>query len=131
MLAGFVLAMAVMRAAWAQRERETLTAADLRAVEESAMTLIEQLRSEADNSLSHLGARCAELRQLIDQADARIRTLNAFTTTAAAAPGNTKRPFDQEKVLSLASSGMDSVDIARATGLDCAEVKAALRLSRS
>ena len=51
---GFVLAMALLRAAWAQKEREALSSDDLRVLEESAFHLIEQLKAETDSRVNTL-----------------------------------------------------------------------------
>ena len=135
--AGMVLAAALMRAAWAQRERETLTAADLRAVEESAVLLIEQLKSQADNAVADLDRRCAALLELMTEADKRVETLREpaperamgkpLLGAATVAPAGRA---DSEQVLQLASNGMTCAEIARLTGLDCAEVKLMLSLGR-
>jgi len=135
LFSGMVLAVALMRAAWAQRESEALTASDLRAVEESALLLIDQLRSEADRSISDLDARLRELHELIAEADARLAALREAVPTpeAPAQPVHAELPtptasLDTQNVLRLASRGLNCVEIARATGLDCADVKVALKL---
>lgn len=137
---GFVLAIVIMRASWASREREALTSSDLRALEESALVLIDQLKSEADSGISELDRRCAELKELISEADKKISELR---NASMANPqiirelipdevciNDTKIDDSRKKVLALASSGMDSADIARTTGLDCAEVKLILSLEK-
>lgn len=136
---GFVLAIALMRASWASREREALTSSDLRALEESALVLIEQLKSEADAGIGEMDKRCADLKELIAEADRKIRQINA----AATQPRTCLPPLPDEvcvstaltdpddgrvKVLELAAKGMECADIARTTGLDAAEVKLILKV---
>jgi hypothetical protein len=137
-----VMAAAIMRAAWAQKEREALTSSDLRAVEESALLLIDQLREEADRSISEIDERRKELSELIVEADARISELKglapdvqlplsktlADSTAVLARSDSRRRTIDKSEILRMASSGLGPVDIAKATGLDCADVKVALKL---
>jgi len=137
---GFALAVVIMRASWASKEREALTSSDLRALEESALVLIDQLKSEADNGISELDRRCAELKELISEADRKISELKNLSMVKPRIAhemipdevciDDTKINDSRRKVLALASSGMDSADIARATGLDCAEVKLILNLEK-
>jgi hypothetical protein len=142
---GLVLAAAVIRAAWAQREKESLTAGDLKALEESAVVLIEQLKSEADRGISELDERFAALHGLILEADRRLAALgmSAPDQTDAAPPAAT-RPrqealdaraqdgrVDRGRILELASSGLACADIAKATGLDCAEVNLVVSLGKT
>jgi hypothetical protein len=143
-LAGLVLAAAIMRASWAQREREALSSSDLRAVEESAVMLIEQLKAEADRAIGDLSERCALLRELIVEADGRIDSLRSSATgqqvmvlSETRDPSDLLRKaeaihpsLDTAQVLRLANSGLDCVDIAKAIGADCADVKVAMKLGR-
>jgi hypothetical protein len=39
-------------------------------------------------------------------------------------------PLGRQQILELASGGMDCANIAKATGLDCAEVNLALRIAK-
>ena len=135
---GFVIAAVIARAAWAQREREALTATDLRAVEESAVVLIEQLKSEADQSVAELDKRCVELRELLLEADERLAALRP---SGPAAVGDYAPPplvcaedtpdADRRTILNLARTGLGSAEIAKATGRSCAEVNLVLSLSNS
>jgi len=133
---GFVLGIALMRAAWAQREREALTTSDLRALEESAVLLIEQLRSEADRSMADLDRRCGDLQALIAEADRKIEALEAVVTTAGPRPEPQTLPYPSDpvsqrgQVLKLSAAGMGPADIARATGLDRAQVSLILSLCK-
>jgi len=140
---GFVLAGAIIRAAWAQRERESLTDFDLRAVEESAFLLIEQLRSEADRAISEMDNRLSTLSDLLARVDRKldepevrdvILELSAGPVGMEAGRSSDSKPgaapLDKNRILELASSGMECADIAKATGLDCAEVNLALRIAK-
>jgi hypothetical protein len=131
---GFILAIAILRAAWAQREREALTSTDLRALEESAVYLIEELKSEADRGSAELDKRCIELSELIAQADIKLAELKAAMPQGLLPlthePTAVSRSTDRRRILELASSGLDCSGIAKATGLDCAEVKLVLSLSK-
>ena len=131
---GFILAAAILRAAWMQREREALTSTDLRALEESALYLIEQLKSEADQSSMELDNRCAELKELIASADAKLAALKAVmpkeVCTVIRNPAEVNRSVNRSRILELASSGFDCAAIAKATGLDRAEVNLVLSLSK-
>jgi len=131
---GCVLAVVILKAAWAQREREALTSADLRALEESAVYLIDQLRTESESAISDLESRCAALQELMDAADKQINTLRELSERAMASGG--LQPVPQvdadprrQEILALASSGMECSEIARKAGMDCAEVKLMLRLA--
>jgi len=135
---GCVLAVAMLKAAWAQREREALTSADLRALEESAVYLIDQLRTETESAIGDLESKCAALKGLIDAADQRISALRELSERCAAL--SELQPVSQgvpqveadskrQQVLALASSGMGCAEIARKAGMDCAEVKLMLRLA--
>lgn len=137
---GFIVAIAVLKQAWAQKEREALTSSDLRALEESALFLIEQLKSEADTAAEEMEARRSQLAGLIQTADERIATLRDLESSlhervrahASPKPETIIRENTDPKIariLDLASSGMESAEIARVVGVDCAEVKLALRLA--
>ena len=131
---GCVLAVAMLKAAWAQREREALTSADLRALEESAVYLIDQLRTETESAIGDLESKCAALKGLIDAADQRISALRELSERAAASSGLQHIPQAEadprrQQVLALASSGLECSEIARKAGMDCAEVKLMLRLA--
>ncbi len=136
---GVILAIAILKQSWAQKEREALTSTDLRALEESALYLIEQLKSEADRSADDMDARCQRLASLISAADERIATLKDLEASlhdrvraSAAVPQAMVIEETDPKVarmLDLASGGMDSAEIAKVVGMDCAEVRLALRLA--
>ena len=134
---GCILAVALLRAAWTQREREALTSTDLRALEESAMMLIEQLRSEMDIGIEEVESSSRVLARLIEQADERISAIRglkgvplAVTPMSSAEAGTPHQPADgrAQQVLAMAASGMATDEIARASGIGAAEVKLMLRL---
>jgi len=162
---GFILAVQILRAAWAQREREALSASDLRAVEESAVLLVERLRSEADRAILELDERLDALQKLVQEADAKLQTLRQATTcnqrpkshhltpaplgrqsesrvvevsekspsicgSEIAACSDQPSGADAGAILDLASRGLTYSEIARRTGIDCAEVKLVLSLGR-
>jgi len=128
--AGSILAAAIMRAAWAHNRHEALTSSDLRALEESALLLIQQLKSEADRGIAELEERSSRLRSLIEEADVRLRALHE-SVRSVPAPIASDASVDRSQVLELASSGMDCTEIARATGLGCGEVKLMLGLAKA
>jgi hypothetical protein len=136
MLSGFVVAIAILKAAWAQREREALTSSDLRALEESAVVLIEQLKSEIDERTSDLDKKTIELRMLIQQADMKLATIQRLIASSHSTdarvgvdlPEIARDPRDRE-IADLAAKGADCAEIARSSGMGCAEVKLMLHLA--
>jgi hypothetical protein len=132
---GFALATTLMRAAWAQREREALTSSDLRALEESAVLLIEQIKAEADATVNELDKRRKSLSKLIKDADERLLALaEAEDRIARSVPvqeSPSEEPSAFGQVMELASEGMAPADIAKSTGLDCADVNLILSLNKS
>ncbi len=129
--AGSILATAIMRAAWAHHRNEALTSSDLRALEESALLLIQQIKSEADRGIAELDERSSQLRSLIEKADARLKALHESALPVFDHPATPIGSVDRGQVMELASSGMDCTDIARATGLGCGEVKLMLGLAKA
>jgi len=138
---GCILAVALLKAAWSQREREALTSEDLRALEESALCLIDQLKAEADNAASDLESRCSLLRDLMKAADERIAALRELEPACLDSPAQSASRHEsrdeadaegnlrRQQILELASKGVECSEIARAAGMDCAEVKLMLRLA--
>jgi hypothetical protein len=125
-----------MRAAWAQKEREALTSNDLRALEESAMLLIDQLKTEADTAITEIDKRRKALSKLIKEADAKLAELaEAEARVASISPEPTSEPTAEPaspavRILELAGAGMEAADIAKMTGIDCAEVNLVLSLNK-
>ncbi len=72
---GCILTAAIMRAVSIQRQREALIADDLRAIEESTVFLIEQLRSETDRMISEVERQKRMLADLIAEADRRLSVI--------------------------------------------------------
>jgi len=132
---GCILAVVIMRASWQQREREMLTSSDLRALEESALYLIDQLKTESEQAIGDLDARRLALAEMMEKADkqaASLKELIASAELVSSAPqGLDDQPEDPKKaeVLAMASDGVKCSEIARKVGLDCAEVKLMLRLA--
>ncbi|HPP75089.1 MAG TPA: hypothetical protein PLU88_08205 [Armatimonadota bacterium] len=136
---GLVLAIAIMKAAWAQKEREALTSSDLRALEESAVLLIEQLKTEADSVIAEIDKRAADLRTLLEEADRKLKRLDQVYTSSVPDFAETDESFecdishsnsDRDQILALSDKGLDSAAIAKKLGLDCAQVKLVLSLSK-
>lgn len=131
--AGAVIAFMLLKQSWAQRVREELTSSDLRALEESALYLIEEIKAEADRAAEELDARCKTLADLTRAADEKIAVLTELQLSVhprpTASPAQSNPDPKVRQVIELASEGMDSHEIARIAGLDCAEVKLALRLA--
>jgi DNA-binding NarL/FixJ family response regulator len=86
-----------------------------------------------------LDDRCERMEKLIEQADARISTLQdslvlsqSSRRAPEARPARAARhPLDprSRKIVELASAGLDVGEIAKQAGLGCAEVKLMLRLA--
>ncbi len=133
---GFVIAVTIMRAAWAQRERDALSSNDLRALEESAVLLIDQLKSEADAAITEIDKRRKALSKLIKEADVKLAELKDAEAKVASAPAQvTEDESSVEsspavRILEFAGAGMDAADIAKVTGIDCAEVNLVLSLHK-
>jgi hypothetical protein len=140
---GLVLVVALLRSVWAQREREALASDDLRAVEESAALLIEQLRTEADHAVAALKEQRACLTSLIEDADKKVSELTSLMADCSASTADKRSqhpepgygpdavgPWRNEQILELASRGMGHAEIAKTVGLDSASVRLALSLSR-
>jgi len=137
---GVILIIALLRAAWIKREREALTSTDLRALEESAMILIEQMKAEIDDRILELDSKAAQLAELTRQADARIA---AFKRLAAVSGSGLSRESAVHDADGLASpNGCDSIsspdripeaydctELARSLDLSAAEVKLMVRLA--
>jgi hypothetical protein len=138
---GFVLAMALLRAAWAQKERESLSSDDLRVLEESAFLLIEQLKAETDSRVSALEDYAKRIDGLLREADLRIASLQKLVDAQTNSPsaisldsnsGLRKDSLDEasyERVANMLSNDMECADVARNLGLGCAEVKLIRRLA--
>lgn len=139
MCTGCVLAFVMLKASWAQRQREALTTSDLRALEESALYLIDQLKSEVEQSMADLDARREALSQMIESSDRQIAVMKELLASVRAetpspvgvvvADNDLLNDPRRQQILDLADSGMDCAEIAREAGVDCAEVKLMLRLA--
>jgi hypothetical protein len=139
---GFVIAVAILKAAWAQRERESLTSSDLTALEESAVILIDQLKTEVDAGIAEIDARRADLARLIDEADRRLIALERYgsivvraempaTPESVPEEATSESDLRRRKAVELAACGLgDAADIARASGIGAAEANLMLRLAK-
>lgn len=130
---GFFIAISLLRAAWAQKEREALTSGDLRALEESALLLIERLKSESDAAIEEIEKRTKKLSALLAEADARLSSLDMAKVAEIPAVVEEKVPTESymQRVLALAAGGMECADIAKSLDMGCAEVNLILRCART
>jgi hypothetical protein len=132
---GFVLAVSLLRAAWAQKEREALTSEDLRVLEESAVLLIDDLKTETDTRISRLDDYSKRIEGLLREADLRIVGLQKLVESQAATIDRagfmprSSAGADFNQVNELLSRNVDCAEVARNLGLDCAEVKLIHRLA--
>ncbi len=122
-----VIAGTLVRSACARREREALVSMDLLALEESVVVLLERLTSAGEEMIKEIDRRSAELKELLSQAEAKglvsaqrqpVCRSDRFLDTAAV----------NEEIASLAAMGWSSDEIAKRTGLTCAETKLILSL---
>lgn len=141
---GFMIAVAILKAAWAQRERESLTSSDLAALEESAVILIDNLKTEIDAGIAELDARRKDVARLIDEADRRLAALERYGSITAHTEmptileesiDETEIDHDSElrrrKAVELAACGLgNAAEIARASGIGAAEANLMLRLAK-
>jgi len=134
---GCLLAVAMLKASWAQKERETLTSSDLRALEESALYLIDQLKSESEQAIGDLESRRLALAEMMEKAEKQAASLKELLASTeriseersySLVPDQPTNPKRNE-VLAMASAGVDCSEIARKAGMDCAEVKLMLRMA--
>ena len=137
---GIIVAVAILRAAWAHKERESLTSSDLTALEESAVLLVEQLKTEADRGIEELDKRIQTLSHLITEADTKIHILSELSTpdivpdaseplAVSLIPTISGEP-DTKIIIEMSEKGMTSAEIAKATGVDCAVVNFVISLGR-
>lgn len=137
-----ILAVSILRTAWIRREKELLTSMDLRALEESAVYLTEQLKAESDQAMLKLDSRISQLESLLREADARLSSLIEATARAQklvsdSDAANIADDFcssydaDRTRVFALVSAGLDDLDVARVTGLGLGEVRLIKKLVRS
>lgn len=132
---GFVLAVFLLKAAWTQRERESLSSSDLRALEESAVILIEQLKAEVDQGIAEIESRQTALDHLIREADARLSELRVLQVSlrgldAGSGMSQSLPESRAREMLSMTSKSLDLTEITRDAGMDCAEVKLRMKLAR-
>ncbi len=113
-LFGFWAVQAVAK----QREKRTLTATDLRLLEETVESLIERLKAASDEAVTELDRRQQQLQSLLDRVDARLQE------TPLEEP-------DLTEIRRLAGQGFDEPEIARRSGLTRGEIELMLQLGES
>ena len=108
----------------------------MRVLEESAVLLIEQLKAEADQRLAAMEEYTKRIENLLLEADAKIAALNAPREIREYKPSIPMSvSIDSDSNISLrqfterTSQDADCVEIARSSGMDCAEVKLMKRLA--
>ncbi|HOM71968.1 MAG TPA: hypothetical protein PLP86_06955, partial [Armatimonadota bacterium] len=83
--------------------------------------------------------RAADLRTLLEEADRKLKRLDQVYTSSVPDFAETVEPFecdmshsnaDRDQILALSDKGLDSAAIAKKLGLDCAQVKLVLSLSK-
>lgn len=125
---GIILSVVLLKAAWIRKEREALSSTDLRALEESAIVLIEQMKSEIDDRIVELDTKSAQLIELTRQADARITAFKRLTAASQNQPVFAEH--DSSKLYSDAiPEAVDCVELAKSMELSAAEVKLMMRLA--
>lgn len=94
-----------------QREEQTLNASDLRLMEETVQSLIERLKSAADEAVAAIESRQASLQELLDRVDERLPVEASV-----------------DVVTRLATNGLGDAEIARKAGITRGEVELLLEL---
>jgi len=152
LLAGVAVLMKWVSSQVATRKQaDSLTPADLRALESSAGQLIEEIKETASVAIRDLDDRCEDLRKLILIADQKISLWAELTSKAPqpvapadlSTPSSDQHPEQMEhpelvegcggtdsstRVYELADSGVSAADIARETGMPLGEVTLMLSL---
>lgn len=134
LLAGVAILMKWISSQVATRKHaDSLTPADLRVLETSAASLVEEIKETASVACRDLDDRCEDLRKLILLADQKI-SLWAQLTADTEHPQPAVRPIEhrlpehtgemdtQSRVYHLADSGLSSTDIAREMEIPVGEV---------
>ncbi|HEY3269360.1 MAG TPA: hypothetical protein VGM37_20805 [Armatimonadota bacterium] len=110
--AGALMASWLARLVAQQKESSSLTASDLRLLEESVEALIARLKAASEEAVAELTVRQIALENLLDRVDAALP----------------QTPADPEDAARLAESGLDEAEIARRSGLTRAEVELMLEM---
>lgn len=136
-----IVSVILLKMAWIRKEREALSATDLRVLEESAIILIEQMKSELDDRIAEIDRKSAHLAELTYQADARISVFNRLSSSFKIQPAtetslqNSNNPpacSVNDNDLMLIDSipeAIDCAELARSMDLSAAEVKLMMRLA--
>lgn len=134
LLAGVAVLMKWVSSQVATRKHaDSLTPADLKALETSAERLVEDIKETASVAIRDLDDRCDDLRKLILLADQKI-TLWAQLTQENQQPQPVLKPTEaidtdpHSRVFELADSGMSAADIARELEMPVGEVTLMLSL---
>lgn len=100
------------------RDKEALTAADLRMLEESVETLIQRLKAASDEAVSEIEVRQRELQALLDRVDKKLA-------------GATPKAAGLEEISTLVEEGLEEAEISRRSGLSRSEVELLLEMQAS
>lgn len=122
-LIGFLTFVGVAVAFWLSRvvaqhrEKETLTATDLRLLQETVEALIERLKVASDEAVGEIELRQKELQALLDRVDEKL------PGRGAEAEG-----LDLNNICRLAQEGMAETEIARRVGANRGEIELMLEM---
>jgi hypothetical protein len=134
--AGIIISVVLFKMAWIRKEREALASTDLRVLEESAIILIEQMKSELDDRIAEIDKKSAHLAELTHQADARISAFNKLSSAFTNKPSHesSEKCTDNLPIFSVNDGdsipeAIDCAELARSMDLSAAEVKLMMRLA--
>ena len=113
--AGTLLWFWIARATAANREKEALTATDLRLLEESVEALIGRLTAASDEAVAEIERRQSALQRLLDEVDEKLGEAKA-------------RELDLNELRRMADEGVASDEIAQRAGMTRGEVELILEL---
>lgn len=138
-----LICLLLFRALLRERAKRELTPADLRALENAAAEILEQLKQAADEAVAKVDSKIAELRSLCSQMSVLSTEGNTTAThepnALLANPGpeqdqnpnetpSTAADETRARVFALADQGLDTAEIARQTGIGMGEVELLLDL---
>jgi AraC-like DNA-binding protein len=116
---GVALFFWLQNAMTSHRDKEALTAADLRLLQESVETLIQRLKVASDEAVAEIDHRQREMQRLLDRIDDKL----------AAQPSS--KPVALDEISALVEEGLEEAEIARRAGLSRAEVELLLEMQAS
>ena len=123
LFAGAILLVRWMvRSTVARTREESLSPADLRALEDAAARVVTEIQNTAQENIDALKHKCDELRDLLARADGMLAHAAPDARAAETAPDDTVT----EAVYRLADDGLGTAEIAGRLGLEVAEVRLAL-----